>query len=189
MHDGPARPPHPVRRPNRPSIIVDETMKTRLGSLLVLGFVLVTTSAAAAGIDLHRMWDDRCSGCHGHAGAFARQHLRVVDGRLVGHHPDRDMRRFLHNHYLAADEIDAVYAMLLAQAGSSARFKQQCGQCHGSASGFIRKSLVLRDGVLYGRTSDRPVHRFLEHHRGLSPDDAAFFTDVLTRVAHEVYRP
>ena len=30
-------------------------------------------AAAVSGADLHRLWDDRCQQCHGHAGEFARE--------------------------------------------------------------------------------------------------------------------
>jgi hypothetical protein len=79
--------------------------------------------------------------------------------------------------------------MLLAQAINQARFKGECISCHDTAARFVRNSLELRNGVLYSRNSGRPVSHSLEHHRELSPDDVEFFLDLLTRVAHEVYRP
>jgi len=151
--------------------------------------VLLTQAVEAAGIDLHRMWDDRCFECHGHAAEFARRSLSVSSGELQGRHHVHDLRRFMHNHYVPDSEIDAVYDMLFAQASNQAKFKDDCGSCHETAAVFARRSLELRDGVLYGRESGRPIRRFLDHHRELGPDDVDFFTKILTRVAHEVYRP
>lgn len=70
-----------------------------------------------------------------------------------------------------------------------ARFKDECGNCHETAAQLVRDTLALRDGVLYGRASGHPVRVFLYHHRDLEPNDVDFFMKLLTRVAHEVYRP
>jgi hypothetical protein len=135
------------------------------------------------------LWDDRCAAGHGHAGDFSRSFLGISDGALQGRHHIHDLRRFLNNHYLAGNEVDAIYNMLLAQVSSQASFKSDCVSCHGTAASFVRNSLELRDGVLYSRNSGSPVSRFLEQHRELSPADIEFFTKLLTRVAQEVYRP
>ena len=142
-----------------------------------------------AGIDLHWLWDDRCSACHGHAGDFAREFLSVSDNRLQGRHHVDDFILFLQNHYLAGHEVDAIYNMLLAQVSTQARFRSECSNCHGTAAEFVRNSLDLRNGVLYCRVGNCQVRTFLNNHRGLDPEDVEFFVNVLTRVAHEVYRP
>jgi hypothetical protein len=158
-------------------------------SIVLVAAVLAMSAVRASGIDLHWLWDDRCAACHGHAGDFSRKFLSVSSGELQGPHHVHDLRRFLHNHYLAGNEVDAVYNMLLAQANNQARFKNECASCHDTAAMFVRHSLELRDGVLYSRNSGRPVIRFLNHHMELNPDDVEFFINLLTRVAHEVYRP
>jgi len=158
-------------------------------SIVLVAAVLAMPVARASGIDLHWLWDDRCAACHGHAGEFTRKFLSVSGGELQGPHHVHDLRRFLHNHYLAGNEVDAVYRMLLAQASSRARFRDECVRCHDTAASLVRNSLVLRDHVLYIRHSGRPVSHFLGHHMELSPDDVVFYVNLLTRVAHEVYRP
>lgn len=151
--------------------------------MALLGAALLTNAAYAT--DLHRLWDDRCVDCHGHAGEFARQHLQVVSGELIGRH-HADLRRFLYNHYLPDAEVDAVYAMLRAQADTTAQFAQRCSSCHKRAAAFARSSLQLRSGKLVGVQTGRPVEEFLRQHRDLTPDDAEFFTALLTRVHREV---
>lgn len=151
--------------------------------------LLVTPLASGNGLDLHQLWDDRCHDCHGHAGDFAREFLKPAAGELQGRHHVHDLRRFLHNHYLLESEVDAVYAMLLAQAGTPPRFQQECSRCHDSAAEFVRQSLELRNGVLYARNSNQPLRDFLQQHRKLSVADVEFFTRELTRIAGEVYRP
>ena len=165
-------------------------MKAKLGACIWSAAVALSIgSESATGIDLHRMWDDRCLECHGHSAAFARNSLSVSGGELQGRHHVDDLRTFMGNHYLAESEVDAVYGMLLAQASSPARFREECGGCHQSAADFARESLELRDDVLYGRSSGQAVREFLMHHRELEPQDIEYFEDVLTRVTREVRGP
>lgn len=155
----------------------------------VLVFMLLAAPlVSATGADLHWLWDNRCAECHGHSGEFSRSNLRVVDGQLQGRHHADDLRRFLGNHYLAGNDVDAIYNMLLAQAVSQARFKDECAGCHGSAAGFVRSSLELCEGMLYGRNSGRPVDGFLSQHMALGAADVVFYNNLLTRIANEVYR-
>ena len=83
-------------------------MRANLKScILGITVVLLTPAVEAAGVDLHRMWDDRCFECHGHAAEFARRSLSVSSGELQGRHHIHDLRRFMRNHYVADSEIDA----------------------------------------------------------------------------------
>jgi hypothetical protein len=151
--------------------------------------MLANPAVGASGLDLHWLWEDRCAGCHGHAGDFARNSLGVSNGELLGRHYVHDLRRFLHNHYLAGNEVDAVYAMLYAQASSQTRFRDECSSCHENAATFVRNALLLRDGALYSRASGQPVREVLVRHRNLKPGDVDFFAKTLVRVAREIYRP
>jgi len=82
--------------------------------------------------------------------------------------------------------VAPVTAMLIAQATTAPRFKEQCSTCHGSAADFARKSLVVEQGGLKGRTSRMPVADYLRHHGGLAPGDVAAMVATLQRVAGEV---
>lgn len=160
-----------------------------IASTLVVTAVLAAAAARASGTDLHWLWHDRCASCHGHAGDFARNSLNVSNDALQGRHHTRDFRQFLHHHYLGGHEVDAIYNMLLAQVKTQPRYRAECSSCHGTAAEFVRSSLELRDGTLYSRDGEHQVRLFLDHHRNLDPGDVEFFINVLTRVAHEVYRP
>ena len=168
------------RRPPQPRI---GTVRAVSISLVILLFAAL--NVAADGTDLHRMWDDRCAECHGHSGDFARKYLDASGDRLAGTHHRDNLRLFLTNHYLPRTEVDAVYEMLRAQAGSEPRFRKECGECHLSAVGFVRESLELRGGILYSRASGRPVDLTAVRHHDLGPDDADWFTGLLIRVAGE----
>ena len=149
--------------------------------------MMTVSFVTAAELDLHWLWDNRCGDCHGHAGEFARQFLTEDNGELQGRHHVQDLRRFMHHHYLNPDEVEAVYAMLLAQTRTPARFKTECSRCHETAAKFVRRSLQLGDGQLIIRESGRNVRQFLDNHQGLHPDDVEYFTRLLTRVAQEVH--
>ena len=155
-------------------------------SLIFLTVLLITPLSYAMEQDLHRLWDDRCIGCHGHAGEFARKFLSISNGNLQGKHHVKDLRLFLQNHYLSGHSVEPVYNMLLAQAGNESRFKIECSKCHDNAANFVRSSLVLRDDVLYGRDTGLPIREFLTTHRKLHQQDIEYYLQQLTRIYKEV---
>ncbi len=145
------------------------------------------TAAAAAAPDLHEHWDTRCKPCHGDAAVFARSTLSVdAQGRLLGRHHGDQLDTFLRQHYLGDDLVPPVMAMLKAQVVTTPVFKQKCAGCHESAAALARKSLVLRDGVLTGRSSGRPVAEFLRNHGGLAGAEVEPMVRTLERVLKEV---
>ena len=161
----------------------------RIVGMIALTTVFFAPGVKAAGVDLHKLWDNRCIECHGHAGEFSRQFLTEVNGELQGRHHVHDLRRFMQNHYLPKSEVDAVYNMLLAQTQTPPRFKTACSSCHQSAAKFVRQSLQFSDGSLIGRKSGSTLSDFLSKHQALNPEEVVFYTKLLTRVANEVYRP
>ncbi|MBP2296254.1 hypothetical protein [Azospirillum rugosum] len=162
-------------------------MRTVLAlAFFVPGLILAGPGKAT---DLHRFWEQTCGDCHPHAGAFAQRFLTVKNGKLQGGHHKDDLLVFLNHHYLPQDLVQPMYEMLLAQASTPPRFKERCGRCHETAADLARESLVVRDGVLQSRESGRPVAEFLPRHAklGLTPEETAFFVDLLTRVEREVH--
>ena len=118
----------------------------------------------AGGIDLHRLWENHCGDCHGHAGPFARKYLTVSEGVLQGRHHVDDLRQFMQNHYVVENEVDAVFNMLLAQAATPPRFMEECSNCHDTAADFVRDTLdrPAFDAVTFGTANSRsrPYLRF-----------------------------
>jgi hypothetical protein len=159
-------------------------------ALLAVGALLAGARAAPAA-DLHQLWDQRCGGCHGHAGPFARKSLTAADGVLRGKTDGRDIRLLLdkHNGGYGKDDIAAIYDMLLAQVRTPNLFKAKCGQCHATAAQLVREQVVARDGVLYGRYSQRRLADYLPRHGHLSPSESKTLLDALARVEAEVHRP
>ncbi len=141
-------------------------------------------------LDLHLLWEDRCTQCHEEAGNFAREFLSESDGQLVGSQSDRDIREFLRNHYLIDEEVDRVYSMLLTQATSETRFKDQCSTCHSKAAELVREKLVREDGELTVAKTKQPIATFLPDHGGIQGDDELeFFLDLLNRIDREIRGP
>jgi hypothetical protein len=139
-------------------------------------------SSDAASVDLHRLFEERCAGCHGHAGDFARETFTVVDGGLRGRHTD--LRAFLKRHQgqQTDEEVEGIYALFLKQVQEGGRFKNQCGMCHQKATRLARKSLIVVDGELRGRYTGNTIRTFLLDHGRLDAQEAAFFYDVLLEV-------
>ncbi len=156
-------------------------------SLLALIVALVAASTVGAGaLDLHAYWDSNCATCHGHSADFARRFLAVKDGKLQGRHHVDNLATFLSHHYLPADLVAPITAMLQAQVSTSPRFKAACGGCHETAATLVRETLALRDGVLVNRNTGRPTVEFLRGHAGLTAADVPAFVETLERVTREV---
>jgi len=131
------------------------------------------------------LWDDSCADCHGHSGDFARRFLQISDGRLQGRHHVDNLPLFISQHYTTAAQAPAIYAMLQAQTATPPLYQQHCSRCHGSAASLVRRSVILRDGVLLCSRSGQPLHPFLSSHRNLNAQDANFYHRLLTRIAAE----
>ena len=168
------------RLPQQPQIGI-----LRAAAFSAVFLVLVCFRIHADGIDLHRMWDDRCAECHGHSGDFARKYLDASSDGLAGTHHRDNLKLFMTNHYLPRSEVDAVYEMLRAQAGSAPRFRTECSGCHHSADEFVRASLSLRGGILYSQKSGNPVDLNRGRHHEMDPNDASYFSELLIRIAAE----
>jgi hypothetical protein len=147
-----------------------------IAGAILITLLLLTGRGLSSGVDLH-------------SAEFAQEFLTVSEGQLQGRHHVESLREFMYRHYSSNFEVDAVYQMLLTQAQTEPRFKQECSQCHGTAAAFVRQSVYLRGGILLGRGSGQPTRVFLQQHRKLDANDIDFYTHLLNRVASEVYRP
>jgi hypothetical protein len=155
----------------------------------MLSLAICSAAGAADSTDLHRLWDSACADCHGHSAEFSRRLLEVRDKRLLGRHHREDLLNFMHRHYLRADSVDAVYRMLLAQAQTPPRFREECGSCHGSAVELLRASDFRWQGNSLRLGSDLGMREFLNGHRGLQPADVDFYQSLFERIAVEIGRP
>jgi hypothetical protein len=143
----------------------------------------------AAAVDLHHFWDQRCGGCHGHAGEFARRYLKVESGKLVGRHHTDNLRLFLGQHEMSGAIADEIYAMLLAQASTAPVYQEKCRSCHQNAAELARSSLVASGGTVVGRQSGRPLADLLPSHARLTAGELSVLVESLTRVYREVHGP
>lgn len=160
-------------------------LNLKVNMMLILTFLLFPAVAVFA-TDIHKMWDDRCVSCHGHAGEFSRKFLKVTGSELQGRHHTHDLRLFLNNHYLSGHDVEPVYNMLLAQVSILPRFKNECSRCHENAATFVRESFTLEGGSLNSIKLKIPVRDFLSGHRNLQPVDIDFFMEQFNRIMNEI---
>ena len=154
-----------------------------LATLSVL-VALAPWTAMAQGAEWPGLYFEQCGNCHGSADALLEERAILKSGVLLGRSSNRDIQTFLGRHFGQRSEADVatIYMELLRVAKGGGRFKRQCAICHVSAEELARKSLILRDGELFGRYSGRPIADFLTRHGRLpTQEDAAFFEQVLRR--------
>lgn len=162
--------------------------RARARTVLILAMLLGCGPAApVSAADLHAFWDDRCAECHRHAGEFARNHLKVQDGRLVGRKASRDICDFIAKHGAGETLAGPICAMLTAQAQTRSLFKDTCGGCHGTAADLARGHLAAtKDGTLMGKSNGREIGPFLSSHGGLAAGEIPLVVEALNRVYREV---
>jgi len=149
----------------------------------LLATLLSTVTAPAETSDLHRLFEQRCGRCHGHAGDFAREKLSIVDGVLRGRRPDLKGFLELHHGPRTAAEAEDLYRMFFRQVEAGGEFSQRCRMCHDSASDLVRDRLIVVDGALRGRYTGNDIRAFLVGHGRLDAEGAAFFDDALLQIA------
>lgn len=137
-------------------------------------------SAGAA--DFHRIFEDRCLSCHGHAGDFARAALADKDGILIGTRSGRPVAEYLRKHAggLSPTEIDLFSETFRQQLKFGAFYRQNCDICHDRAYELVRLRLILDDGKLMGRYTGRDIAAFLPNHARMTLAEAQMMLDRLT---------
>jgi len=156
---------------------------------VVLCILVVLTGGYSGGahsqtIDPHELYEQQCGRCHTpHAGAFVHESLIRSEGRIVGRQSGEELRAFLEAGHgkLSDDEIDVMVAHLSAIQQSGRLFHRKCRVCHERAVVLARRELILRDGELFGRYSDRKMETFLSNHGRLTSDEVPKMLEVLKR--------
>lgn len=141
-------------------------------------------SAYAQTIDPHRVYEEKCSGCHSaHAGDFVWESLTVSDGELAGRKSGRQLDAFLRAGHggLSAQETDALIEQFNLVRESGGLFRAKCRICHDSMISLARLDLIIDQGRLVGRYSGRDIDAFLHGHGRLEPAEVGTMIDVLTR--------
>ncbi len=154
---------------------------------LAFAFACLTAMVAAGHaqpIDPHRLYEQNCGGCHTqHAGDFVHDNLEYSDGNIIGSRSDRELRAFLEAGHgrLSPDEVEAMVVLLTGIQQSGRLFHDKCIICHDRAVVLARRELILRDGQLIGRYTDRDIEQFLSGHGRLTSDEVSKMVEVLKR--------
>jgi len=162
-----------------------------LAGLCLAAILISTTGAAAQSDDPHRIYEQRCAGCHTpHAGDFAQESLLEQDGRLLGRESGRDLRGFLEAGHgkLEPAEIDTIVEQLGAILQRGALFQRKCRICHDRARELARLQLIVKDDILRGRYSEREIADFLRDHGRLTEEEVPIVVEMLTRHRQNVER-
>lgn len=161
-------------------------IRTHASALMVAAGLLSATAPLVQARDIHADWENHCLECHGHAGAFARDRLRLEAGVLVSDHWGAGLERFLANHHTTAQTLGPIIGMLRAQVATPPVFAEKCQACHGRAADFVRGGAVqMAQGRLVATASGRPVTILLERHGGVDATEAAVVVERLTALLAE----
>lgn len=150
---------------------------------LSIGILLLLHCSAATARSPEAEWDNRCEECHGDYAEFSRKYLWVVDGQLQGRHHIEDLDVFLRRHYLPAHQVEPINNMLAAEANSPARFKSECGSCHGELPAFLQESIWVRGDEITAMGAGVDAGEFLQTHQNLQAEDVRFYLKLFARVA------
>jgi hypothetical protein len=133
----------------------------------------LTFAGAARAEDPHALFEDRCGRCHGHAGPFVAEAVVLQDSQAVTKADAEPLADFLRGHRgrLTTGEVTALTAHMTRIAERSGLFRGKCRDCHESARDLAHDKLVLRDGRVVGRYSDRDMADFLPGHGRATSED------------------
>lgn len=153
--------------------------------------ILIAPVALASEADPHQLYENKCAACHSpHAGDFVWLELDAGQEPLVGRNSGRSVAAMLERGHgrLTPSEATILVAHFQAIRTSGQLFRTKCRMCHDTASGLVRRALILRDGTLTGRYTGRDIAQFLTVHGRLTPSEAEQMLGVLERIATSLDR-
>lgn len=157
--------------------------RTALRAALVALAGLMAPAEPAHSADFHAIFEARCLRCHGHAGAFARERLRLDNGE-VARRDGTPLAPFLTRHAggLDPDEIALFLKVFARQIASGGFYQERCEICHDRARELARLRLIVREGRLTGRYSGHDMASFLPGHALMSEAEAGRMIEALTAI-------
>ena len=156
-------------------------MSAGLWALLLVLPIVSAPAGATPAIDPHALFEARCLRCHGHAGAFAREQLRLDGDAVFGKSLGRDINAFILRHQgrLTHVEANALYDAFRRQLNAGGLFETRCRACHRRAYELARLELIIAADRLIGRYSGRDMAVFLAQHGSRTNDEAEVLFDML----------
>ena len=133
----------------------------------------------------HGPYQELCSRCHPTAGDFASDHLIIKEGILITRRRKQEVLDFLLDHRGGVTEAEATHlrAMLRRHVVSGSFFQKHCRICHERASSMARRKLIVKNGELFGRYTDRRLKTFLSVHGRSNDAEGEQLYDILKRHA------
>ena len=171
----------------RSSVVATTT--ARKCSVFVLWILFCLVGAGSINVsaqtgDPHQIYENRCGHCHAaHAGDFVHDVLAPSNGGLKGLESGQDLRDLLDAGHggLSAEDIEILYAHLIAVQRSGRLFHSRCRICHDRAVVLARERLTVVNGRLIGRYTKRDMEEFLWNHGRLDAGEVTRMIDVLKR--------
>ena len=151
--------------------------------ILTLLLIAAPGVAVAQSPDPHQIYEEHCTRCHaGHAGDFAWESLEQREGEVVTRRSGRPLTAFLRTGHgrLPPEQVAALSDHLAAILGREALFQRKCRACHARALPLARLKLILRNGRLTGRYTDRDIAAFLSYHGRLTAGEVPVLVEMLT---------
>ncbi|MDU8911613.1 hypothetical protein [Aestuariicoccus sp. MJ-SS9] len=141
---------------------------------VLFGLLLAVPLGTARAQDIHAVFEERCLECHGHMGPFVEDHLRLENDVLTGA-ATPDLAAFLRQHEggLNTDELAVFLQTAEQQIRAEGFFRERCALCHDRARVFVRKKMIVKDGMLVDRYSGRNIGMFMRGHARITPEEAA----------------
>lgn len=142
--------------------------------IILIALCSIVTGAFAQPADPHKIYEERCSGCHEvHAGDFVSEKLVTRDGHLLGRKSSAMVKSlFAAGHGgLTQEEASVLLSHFAAISQSGRLFQRKCRVCHDRAVAFARINLKLKNGELFGRYTGKDIGEFLKEHGRLTAED------------------
>jgi hypothetical protein len=149
---------------------------------MIAALALLLLAAPALAADPHVLFEERCGACHGDAGPFAHEALRLEGGLVRGRRSGAPVDRFLAGHFgdLDAAGIGLLVDTFRRQLGWGGIYRERCRICHDEARRLAQLELLQGDdGRLVGRYSGRDVEALLAGHGRLATEELPVVVEML----------
>lgn len=141
--------------------------------VMMLGVCPASAEQAAARIDPHLVYEQKCRGCHFEHGAdLSRQNFALSDDTLRVSRTGVAVPKLLGKHHgvqLTQAEMDGLIGLFKSGIKWAGVYQHRCASCHDKAAAFARSKLGIADGRVTSKSSSADVANFLTSHGEATP--------------------